>query len=242
MNKIIAKEQLSATVVKLVVEAPMIAKSYQAGQFAIVRYGEKGERIPLTICESDVKNGTISLVVASAGKTTSTISSLNAGEFLTDVTGPLGQAANIPTSGTVLCYGSDSNIAYIYPIIKASKAAGCKVIAILDGDVILEKEIKECCDIVANKADLNNILENGGIDRCFVSASATIMKEISECTTAKGIPTEVALYAIMVDGTGMCGACRLTIGGKTRFVCVEGPLFDATQVNFDEVTTRLKSY
>ncbi len=257
MNKIVSKEQFSANVTKLVVEAPLIAKSRRAGHFVIVRCGEKGERIPLTIADSDVQKGTITLVIQAVGESTKKIVALEPGEYLTDVVGPLGQATHIQNYGTVLCCGGGVGVAPLLPIIRAMKAAGNRVVSVLAGRskdlIILEKEVRESSDDVIIMTDdgsygkqglvtagVEEVIKREKVDYCVTIGPAIMMKFVAKLTKQYEVPTEASLNAIMVDGTGMCGACRVTVGGKTRFVCVEGPEFDAHQIDFDELMMRLK--
>ena len=257
MNKIVSKEQFSANVTKLVVEAPLIAKSRRAGHFVIVRCGEKGERIPLTIADSDVQKGTITLVIQAVGESTKKIVALEPGEYLTDVVGPLGQATHIQNYGTVLCCGGGVGVAPLLPIIRAMKAAGNRVVSVLAGRskdlIILEKEVRESSDDVTIMTDdgsygkqglvtagVEEVIKREKVDYCVTIGPAIMMKFVAKLTKQYEVPTEASLNAIMVDGTGMCGACRVTVGGKTRFVCVEGPEFDAHQIDFDELMMRLK--
>ncbi len=258
MNKIISKEYFSEKVAKLVVEAPLIAKSRQAGHFVIVRCGENGERIPLTIVDSDVKAGTITLVIQAVGDSTRKICALNAGDSLTDVVGPLGQATRIENFGTVVCCGGGVGVAPLLPIIRALKDAGNKVVSVLAGRtkelIILEDEVRRSSDEVIIMTDdgsygqkglvtagVEQVIKREKVDRVVTIGPAIMMKFVAQLTKQYGIATEASLNAIMVDGTGMCGACRVNVGGKTRFVCVEGPEFDAHQVDFDELMMRLKS-
>ena len=257
MNKIVSKEQFSANVTKLVVEAPLIAKSRRAGHFVIVRCGEKGERIPLTIADSDTVNGTITLVIQAVGESTRKICALNPGDCLTDVVGPLGQATHIENYGTVLCCGGGVGVAPLLPIIRAMKAAGNRVVSVLAGRskdlIILEKEVRESSDDVIIMTDdgsygqkglvtagVEEVIKREKVDYCVTIGPAIMMKFVAKLTKEYNVPTEASLNAIMVDGTGMCGACRVSVGGKTRFVCVEGPEFDAHQIDFDELMMRLK--
>lgn len=257
MNKIVSKEQFSEKVTKLVVEAPLIAKARRAGHFVIVRCGEEGERIPLTIAESDVQAGTITLVIQAVGESTRKICALEPGDSLTDVVGPLGQATHIENYGTVVCCGGGVGVAPLLPIVQALKAAGNRVVSVLAGRskdlIILEKEIRESSDDVIIMTDdgsygqkglvtvgVEQVLQREHVDYCVTIGPAIMMKFVALLTKKYGIPTEASLNAIMVDGTGMCGACRVTVGGKTRFVCVEGPEFDAHQVDFDELLMRLR--
>ncbi len=257
MNKIVSKEQFSEKVTKLVVEAPLIAKARRAGHFVIIRNGEKGERIPLTIAESDVKAGTITLVIQAVGESTRKICDLEPGEYLTDVVGPLGQATHIQKYGTVLCCGGGVGVAPLLPIVQAMKAAGNRVISVLAGRskdlIILEKEIREASDEVIIMTDdgsygqkglvtagAEEVIKREKVDYCVAIGPVIMMKFVALLTKKYEVPTEASLNAIMVDGTGMCGACRVTVGGKTRFVCVEGPEFDAHQIDFDELMMRLR--
>ncbi len=258
MNKIISKEYFSEKVAKLVVEAPLIAKSRRAGHFVIVRCGDDGERIPLTIVDSDVKAGTITLVIQAVGDSTRKICALNAGDSLTDVVGPLGQATHIENFGTVVCCGGGVGVAPLLPIIRALKDAGNRVVSVLAGRskelIILEDEVRQSSDEVIIMTDdgsygqkglvtagVEQVIKREKVDRVVTIGPAIMMKFVALLTKQYGIATEASLNAIMVDGTGMCGACRVSVGGKTRFVCVEGPEFDAHQVDFDELMMRLKS-
>ena len=257
MNKIVAKERFSENVTKLVVEAPLIAKSRRAGHFVIVRCGEKGERIPLTIADSDPKAGTITLVIQAVGESTKKIVALEPGECLTDVVGPLGQATHIENYGTVLCCGGGVGVAPLLPIIRAMKAAGNRVVSVLAGRskdlIILEDEVRASSDDVIIMTDdgsygkqglvtagVEEVIKREKVDYCVTIGPAIMMKFVSKLTKQYNVRTEASLNAIMVDGTGMCGACRVTVGGKTRFVCVEGPEFDAHEIDFDELMMRLK--
>lgn len=259
MNKIISKEHFSGKVVKLVVEAPLIAKSRRAGHFVIVRCGEHGERIPLTIAQADTKNGTITLVVQSVGVSTQKICALEPGDYLTDVVGPLGQATQIKNYGTVVCCGGGVGVAPLLPILTEYKKAGNRVISILAARskdlIILEKEVREYSDEVIIMTDdgsygqkgvvtvgLEQVLQREKVDYVMTIGPAVMMKFVALLTKKYNVPTECSLNAIMVDGTGMCGACRVSVAGKTRFVCVEGPEFDAHEVDFDELMMRLKSF
>ena len=253
-----SKEYFSEKVAKLVVEAPLIAKSRRAGHFVIVRCGNDGERIPLTIVDSDVKAGTITLVIQAVGDSTRKICALNAGDSLTDVVGPLGQATHIENFGTVVCCGGGVGVAPLLPIIRALKDAGNRVVSVLAGRskelIILEDEARQSSDEVIIMTDdgsygqkglvtagVEQVIKREKVDRVVTIGPAIMMKFVALLTKQYGIATEASLNAIMVDGTGMCGACRVSVGGKTRFVCVEGPEFDAHQVDFDELMMRLKS-
>ncbi len=257
MNKIVSKEKFSENVTKLVVEAPLIAKARRAGHFVIVRCGEKGERIPLTIADSDVQAGTITLVIQAVGESTKKICALEPGDALTDVVGPLGQATHIQNYGTVLCCGGGVGVAPLLPIIRAMKAAGNRVVSVLAGRskdlIIMEKEVRESSDDVIIMTDdgsygqkglvtagVEEVIKREKVDYCVTIGPAIMMRFVAKLTKEYNVPTEASLNAIMVDGTGMCGACRVTVGGKTPSVCVEGPAFAAHQIDFDELMMRLK--
>lgn len=259
MNKIVNKEYFSTNVVKLEVEAPLIARSRRAGHFVIVRVGEKGERIPLTIADSDVHKGTITLVVQSVGLSSTKLCALEVGDFITDVVGPLGKATHIEKIGTVICACGGVGTAPMMPIAKAMKDAGNKVITVLAARnkdlIILEKQMREFSDEVivmtddgsyGNKGLVTNgvesVIHREKVDMVVTIGPAIMMKFVSLLTKKYDIPTLASLNTIMVDGTGMCGACRVSVGGKTKFVCVDGPEFDAHQVDFDEMLMRLGGY
>lgn len=259
MNKIISKEHFSEKVFKLEIEAPLIAKSRKAGHFVIVRVGEKGERMPLTIAAADVKKGTITLVVQEVGLSSTRLCELNEGDYITDVVGPLGQATHIENFGTVVCAGGGVGVAPMLPIVQALKAAGNRVITVLAGRtkelIILEKEMRESSDEVIIMTDdgsygrkglvtegVEEVIKREKVNKCFAIGPAIMMKFVCLLTKKYEISTEVSLNTIMVDGTGMCGACRITVGGKTRFVCVDGPEFDGHQVDFDEMLKRMGAF
>lgn len=259
MNKIVGKEFFSEKVVKLEVEAPLIARSRKAGHFVIVRVGEKGERMPLTIAEADVKKGTITLVVQEVGLSSTKLCQLEVGDYITDVVGPLGQATHIEKFGTVVCAGGGVGVAPVLPIVQALKAAGNRVITVLAGRtkelIILEKEMRASSDEVIIMTDDGSYGQKGlvtegveavilreKVDKCFAIGPAIMMKFVCLLTKKYDIPTDVSLNTIMVDGTGMCGACRITVGGKTKFVCVDGPEFDGHQVDFDEMLKRMGAF
>ena len=259
MNKIISKEHFSEKVFKLVVEAPLIAKSRKAGHFVIVRVGEKGERMPLTIAGADPVKGTITLVVQEVGLSSTRLCELNEGDYITDVVGPLGKATHIENFGTVVCAGGGVGVAPMLPIVQALKAAGNRVITVLAGRtkelIILEKEMRESSDEVIIMTDdgsygkkglvtegVEEVIRREKVDKCFAIGPAIMMKFVCLLTKKYEIPTDVSLNTIMVDGTGMCGACRITVGGKTKFVCVDGPEFDGHQVDFDEMLKRMGAF
>lgn len=259
MNKIVGKENLSERVVKFEIEAPLIAKSRRAGHFVIVRVGKKGERVPYTIAAADQKAGTITLVVQRVGKSSEKLCQLEVGDYVTDMVGPLGQATHIENFGTVLCAGGGVGVAPMLPIIEAMKKAGNRVITVQAARtkdlIILEDQIKEYSDEVVIMTDdgsygnqglitngVEQVIQNEKVDLCVTIGPAIMMKFVSLLTKKYNVPTIASLNTIMVDGTGMCGACRVTVGGKTKFVCVDGPEFNAHEVDFDEMLMRLKAY
>ncbi|NDW13150.1 bifunctional dihydroorotate dehydrogenase B NAD binding subunit/NADPH-dependent glutamate synthase [Bacteroides sp. 214] len=259
MNKIISKEQFSPKVFKLEIEAPLIAKSRKAGHFVIVRVGEKGERMPLTIAEADTKKGTITLVIQEVGLSSSRLAALKVGEYITDVVGPLGKATHVDNFGTVICAGGGVGVAPMLPIVQALKAAGNRVITVLAGRnkelIILEEEMRKSSDEVIIMTDdgsygrkglvtegIEEVIKREKVNKCFAIGPAIMMKFVCLLTKKYEIPTDVSLNTIMVDGTGMCGACRITVGGKTKFVCVDGPEFDGHQVDFEEMLLRMGAF
>lgn len=259
MNKIISKEQFSAKVFKFEVEAPLIARSRKAGHFVIVRVDAKGERMPLTIAGADVQKGTITLVVQEVGLSSTKLCQLNEGDYILDVVGPLGQATHIEKFGTVVCAGGGVGVAPMLPIIQALKEAGNRVISVLAGRtkelIILENEVRKSSDEVIIMTDdgsygnkglvtegIESVIKREKVDKCFAIGPAIMMKFCCLLTKKYNIPTDVSLNTIMVDGTGMCGACRITVGGKTKFVCVDGPEFDGHQVEWDEMFKRMGSF
>ncbi len=257
MNKILEKEYFSEKVARLVVEAPLIARARKPGHFVIVICDEKGERIPLTIADADDVRGTITLIVQAVGDSTAAICAKNAGDCLHDVVGPLGRATAIGHYGTVVCCGGGVGVAPLLPILKAMKAAGNRVVSIIAARskdlIILEDEVRAHSDEVVIMTDdgsygrkglvtngLEEVMQREHVDLVCTIGPAVMMKFVSLLTRKYDVPTICSLNTIMVDGTGMCGACRVTVGGKMRFVCVDGPEFDAHQVDFDEMILRLK--
>ena len=255
MFRILSKTQFSEKVFKLEVEAPLIAKSRKAGHFVIIRVDEKGERVPLTIAGSDVEKGTITLVIQTVGASTSQLCALNEGDCIADVVGPLGKATHIENYGTVLCAGGGVGTAPMLPIIQALKAAGNRVISVIAGRskelIILEDEVRAASDEVIIMTDdgsygkqgvvtvgMEEVIQREKVDKCFAIGPAIMMNFCCLLTKKYEIPTDVSLNTIMVDGTGMCGACRITVGGKTKFVCVDGPEFDGHEVDFNEMLQR----
>lgn len=259
MNRVVEKEYFSDGVVKLVVEAPRIANSRKAGHFVIVRVGMKGERIPLTIAEADVEKGTITLIVQKVGVTSIKLCNLEEGEFISDVVGPLGKPTHIEKVGTVLASGGGVGVAPLLPIVEAFKNAGNRVITVLAARskqlIILEEQMRMHSDEVVIMTDdgsygkkglvtngMEEVIKKEKVDLSVTVGPAIMMKFATLLTKKYGIPTVASLNTLMVDGTGMCGACRVTVGGKTKFVCVDGPEFDAFEVDFDEMLLRLNSY
>lgn len=259
MNLITEKTWFSDKVFKMEVEAPRIARSRKPGHFIILRVDENGERIPLTITGSDVEKGTITLVVQTMGVSSTKLSELNPGDYIHDLVGPLGQATHIYNAGTILACGGGVGVAPMLPIVEGFKKAGNRVISILAARnkdlIILEDEIRKWSDEVIIMTDDGSYGKKGlvtagaeevilreKINECIAIGPAVMMKFMSLLTKKYEIPTQASLNAIMVDGTGMCGACRVSVGGQTKFTCVDGPEFDAHQVDFDELILRLNGY
>ena len=259
MNKIVKKEQFSEKVFLFEIEAPLIAKSRKAGNFVIVRVDKKGERMPLTIAGADIERGTITLVVQMVGLSSKKLCALNEGEYVADVVGPLGNPTHIEKYGTVVCAGGGLGVAPMLPIIQALKKAGNRVLSVMAGRskdlIILEDKVRESSDEVIIMTDdgsygekgvvtvgIEKFIEQEHVDKVF-AIGPPIMMKFSNLTAQKhNIPCEVSLNTIMVDGTGMCGACRLTIGGKTKFVCIDGPEFDGALVDWDEMFKRMGTF
>ncbi|MBN2519004.1 MAG: sulfide/dihydroorotate dehydrogenase-like FAD/NAD-binding protein [Bacteroidales bacterium] len=259
MNTIICRSDLSENVFKIVVKAPQIAKKHEAGHFVIVKIGDKGERIPLTISQSDPVKGTITLIIQKVGLTSHKLSLLQAGDEITDIVGPLGNPTEIKKVGTVLCAGGGVGIAPLLPIVKAMHDAGNIVISVLAARtkelLILEDEIIKYSDEVLIMTDdgsygkkglitqgMEEIINTHKINYAVTIGPAIMMKYTSLLTKKYNIPTIASLNSIMVDGTGMCGACRITVNGETKFVCVDGPEFNAHEVDFDELLMRLNAF
>lgn len=259
MNKIVEKIQFSEKVFQLKIEAPQIAKNRKAGHFVIVKVGDRGERIPLTISNADIQAGTITLVVQTVGVSSEKLAGLSVGDTVTDVVGPLGKATHIDHVGTVLAAGGGVGTAPLLPIIREFKAAGNRVITVLAARnkdlIILEDEVRAASDEVVIMTDdgsygtkglvtngMEEIINREKIDLAVTIGPAVMMKFASALTKKYNIPTVASLNTIMVDGTGMCGACRVSVGGETKFVCVDGPEFDAHLVDFDEMITRQGAY
>jgi ferredoxin/flavodoxin---NADP+ reductase len=260
MYKIISAEFLAPNIKRFVIEAPKIALKRKAGQFVIVRICENGERIPLTIADSDLTNGTITIIVQGIGKTTKELNLLQSNDYIMDVVGPLGKPSHIENFGTAVSIGGGVGTAIAYPTAVALKKAGNFTIAITGGRnkdlVLLERELKEVCDEVYPTTDdgsygfhgfvtqkLKALIDEGRkIDFVLAIGPIPMMKAIAEVTRPYGIKTVVSLNPIMVDGTGMCGGCRAMVDNKTVFVCVDGPEFDAHKVDFDLLMQRNKTY
>lgn len=260
MNKIIEKVNLSENVVRMVLEAPAIAQKRQAGQFIVLKINEKGERIPLTIVDSDAQKGTVTIIFQIVGKTTAQLAGMKAGESLQDVQGPLGNPTEIEKFGRVVCVGGGVGVGVVYPLIVALKKAGNEVISIIGSRtkdlLILEKEVGENSDRLVVTTDdgsygvhgfvsnvLQEMIDKGEkIDRVFAIGPVPMMRVVCDVTKPYGIKTIVSLNSIMVDATGMCGACRVAVSGKTKFTCVDGPEFDGHEVDFKLLANRLKMY
>ena len=260
MNKILEKEFITSDVFRMRVEAPEIARKRKAGQFIILRTCDEGERIPLTIADANAEEGWLELVVQIVGKTTKALSLLEVGGSLCDLVGPLGRPTHIELYGTVVIIGGGIGIAPSYPIVQAMKAAGNHMISILGGRtkelVIMEDKMRATSDRVVITTDdgtygmkglvtdaLQRLIDEGvKIDLVVAIGPPIMMKFVSLMTKKYDIPTLVSLNTIMVDGTGMCGACRVSVGGETKFVCVDGPEFDGHKVDFDEMMKRLRMY
>jgi ferredoxin--NADP+ reductase len=261
MFGIVEKNFLSPNVCRLVIDAPRVARAYRPGQFAILRIDEKGERIPLTIAEAKPEKGQIIFIIQTIGYTTKKLCSLNIGETVRDVAGPLGRPTELEKFGHVVLVGGGVGTAVIYPQAKALKDLGNRVTAIMGGRtkelVILEDELRQVCDEVIPCTDdgsygkkgfvttaLKEVIDKADpkVDAVMTAGPVMMMKAISDLTRPYNIKTIVSLNPIMVDGTGMCGGCRVTVGGEVKFACVDGPEFDGHQVDFKELVDRLSTY
>lgn len=260
MYKILSAEELSAGVKSFIVEAPMVARKCQAGQFIILRIDEAGERIPLTIADYDREQGTIHLIFQEVGNTTRQLGTLKAGDALLDVAGPLGKATEIENYGTVVCIGGGIGVAPVYPIARAYKKAGNRVVSIIGARnadlLIMEKEMRSVSDVLHITTDdgsagrkglvvdpLKDMIAAGEkVDRVMAIGPMIMMRGVAEVTRPYKIPTLVSLNPIMVDGTGMCGGCRCSVGGETKFACVDGPEFDGHAVDFNGLMSRARMY
>jgi len=260
MNTIVEKEQLSEKVHRIVVETPRVAKKRKAGQFVLVRGHERGERIPLTIADADPVRGTITLIFQEVGKTTALLGTLKVGDILLDVVGPLGQPTHIEKFGTAVAVGGGIGVAEVYPIARALREAGNAVVSIIGARtkslVILEEEMREVSDELLVATDdgsyghhgfvthvLQELIDEGRpIDLVIAVGPVPMMQAACEVTRPHRIRTLVSLNPVMVDGTGMCGGCRVQVGGETKFTCVDGPEFDGHLVDFDELVKRQSMY
>lgn len=258
MHPIVAAEQLSPNVTRLVLEAPRIARIRRPGQFVIVRLGPGAERIPLTIADADPDTGTITLIIQAVGKSTMDLVELRPGGVIQDVAGPLGSPTELIEAGHAVCVGGGVGTAVILPIAQELGQRGVRVTSVIGGRsrewVILEDELRAAGDVVACTDDgsygrhgfvteaLADLLEAGGIDAVYAVGPVPMMRAVSELTRPHGVQTLVSLNAIMVDGTGMCGGCRVSIGGETKYACVDGPEFDGHAVDFGVLSDRLSTY
>ncbi len=260
MFRIVEKNDLSATISRFVIEAPFIARKRRPGNFIMVRLHGHGERIPLTIADSNPEAGTITIIVQAIGKTTKELCAMPAGSGILDVVGPLGNPTPIELHGAVACVGGGVGTAELYPIARALKEAGNRVHTIIGARsrdlIILEREMAAASDTVSVTTDdgsyarkgfvtdqLKDMLDGSfDIKAVYAIGPLPMMKAVSALTRPYGVRTYVSLNTIMVDGTGMCGGCRVSVGGQMRFACVDGPEFDGHQVDFDELMLRNRSY
>jgi len=258
MHPIVSKSQLSPNVTRLVVEAARIAEIRRPGQFVIVRLGPGAERIPLTIADADPVTGTVSLVIQSVGKSTGDLVDLAPGDAIQDIAGPLGSPTELIEAGHAVCVGGGVGTAVVYPIAQELHRRGVRVTSVIGGRsrewVILEDQLRETGEVVTCTDDgsygrhgfvtdaLRDVLDAGGVDAVYAVGPVPMMRAVSELTRPYGVSTTVSLNAIMVDGTGMCGGCRVSIGGETRYACVDGPEFDGHQVDFKMLSDRLATY
>ena len=258
MHPILERTQLSPNVTRLVISAPRVALVRKPGQFVIVRLGPGAERIPLTIADADAERGTLTLVIQAVGKTTMDLCALEVGDVITDVAGPLGKPTELIESGHAVCVGGGVGTAVVHPIAQGLAAKGVRVTSVIGGRsrewVIMEEELRRYGDVVVCTDDgsygragfvtdaLADLLEAGGVDEVYAVGPVPMMRAVSAVTDRYGVPTLVSLNAIMVDGTGMCGGCRVTVGGQTFYACVDGPEFDAHLVDFALLSDRLTTY
>lgn len=259
--KIISKKMLSENVFSFVFDAKQVALKRKPGQFVIIRMHEQGERIPLTIADADSENGTLTLIFQVVGKSTAHLSEMEPGQEILDLVGPLGKPTHIEKIGTVACIGGGVGIAPVFPITQGMKSAGNQIISIIGSRtknlLILEEEMKTVSDefivstddgsygykgFVSQALESNYLLPGKHIDLVVTIGPVPMMRAVCDVTKKYNIPTVVSLNSIMVDATGMCGACRVSVGGKTKFVCVDGPEFDGHQVDFKELIDRQNIY
>ena len=258
MHRIVAKIQLSPNVTRLDVEAPRVAQIRQPGQFVIVRRADRAERIPLTVADADPKAGTIALVIQAVGKSTKELVALNVGDVIRDVAGPLGMPTELISKGRALCVGGGVGTAVVHPIAQGLHARGASVTSVIGGRskewVIFGPELQRYGNVVVCTDDgsygrkgfvtdaARGLLEAGGIDIVYAVGPVPMMRAIANLTRPFGVHTIVSLNPVMVDGTGMCGGCRVDVGGETKFACVDGPEFDGHKVDFDLLADRLSTY
>jgi len=259
MYRIVAKKEVAPAVKSLTIDAPLLAKKARPGQFIIIRIGEKGERIPLTIAGLDVQQGTVTTIFLEVGKTTKQLGRLNEGDAISDLAGPLGNPTEIKNYGRVVCVGGGVGVAPLYLVAKALKDAGNEVISIIGVRtkelLIFEDEMQQASDELYIATDdgskghhgfvtdvLQQLIAKQKIDRVLAVGPTVMMRAVANVTKPHNIKTIVSLNPIMVDGTGMCGACRVTVGGETKFTCVDGPEFDAHLVDFEELMNRQRTY
>ena len=257
--KILSKTELCPNQYELVIEAPYVVKNAQAGQFIIFRAEENGERVPLTIADINKDTGALTIVFMAVGHSTKKLAELNVGDELIDLVGPLGQPTHIKNYGTVICLAGGYGAAPCYLIAKAFKEAGNKVYMIMGARtkelIFWEEKMKNACSELFVTTDdgslgekgfvtqvLDRIIKNEKVDYAIAVGPIPMMRAVAELTRDKEIYTEASMNPIMVDGTGMCGACRVTVGGETKFACVDGPDFDAHLIDFDEIINRCKIY
>jgi len=260
MFKVVNREEMSeGNVILNEIEAPMIARKAKPGQFVILKVGEEGERVPLTMADTDEEKGTITVIYMVVGKSTALFKTLQVGDAYHDVIGPLGKPTHVEKLGKVVCVGGGTGIAVLHPITRAMKEIGNHVISIVGARskdlLILEDKMKAASHDLRICTDdgsyghhgfvtdvLKEVLESEKINQVVAIGPVPMMKFVSLLTKKYNVPTLVSLNPIMVDGTGMCGGCRVTVGGKTKFACVDGPEFDGHQVDFDELMLRLQAY
>ena len=260
MFKIVRREEMAeGTVILNEIEAPLIAKKAKPGQFVILKADEDGERIPLTMAETDKEKGTITIIYMVVGKSTALFRDLKVGDTFQDVIGPLGKATHLEKRGKVICVGGGTGVAVLHPITRAMKDVGNEVVCIIGARtkdlLILEEQMKNASHDLRVCTDdgsyghhgfvtevMKEVLEEGDIKEVVAIGPVPMMKAVSNITREYDVPTLVSLNPIMVDGTGMCGGCRVSVGGETKFACVDGPEFDGHQVDFDELNLRLNAY
>jgi ferredoxin--NADP+ reductase len=258
MHRIVSKTRLSPNVIRLDVEAARIAEIRQPGQFVIVRRAVRAERIPLTIADADPVAGTIALVIQAVGKSTRELTDLEAGASILDISGPLGTPTELLEKGRALCVGGGVGTAVVHPIAQGLHRNGVHVTSVIGGRakewVIFEEELRRLGDVVVCTDDgsygrkgfvtdaTKEILVGGGIDIVYAVGPVPMMRAVANLTKPLGVRTIVSLNPVMIDGTGMCGGCRVSVGGETKFACVDGPEFDGHGVNFDELMDRLSAY